>query len=157
MRKKCWGGRNALKITYALGMLYTAASTALAEPATCHTHEAPRVEAFYRWYIARQSQARFPLMDAHIYDYVAKGTADRLRSAYEQDRLPGDSDYFTKVQDYDDRDWAAHIVAQPARQVGDVSIVPVTFGSTEKNSVLVFLRCERGRWKIVKVDDLLDD
>ncbi|MFM0281510.1 hypothetical protein P0D75_26205 [Paraburkholderia sediminicola] len=82
----------------------------------------------------------YPLLDNGIYVYVTKATVDGLRSAYRHNRLPGDSDYFTKVQDYDEQDWSNNIETHQAIMLGDVAVVPVTFGSKDKISVLVFLR-----------------
>lgn len=114
------------------------------------------VKAFYSWYIGKQSGAAFPLLDKAIYGYVSKQTVDRLRTAYRHNRLPGGSDYFTKVQDYDERDWLSNIVATNPVSLGDVTIVPVTFGSKDKINVIVFLRKQGDAWKIVKVDDTRD-
>lgn len=113
-------------------------------------------KAFYTWYIKLQSDETYPLLDKRIYTYVAKAPVDRLRDAYRHNRLPGDSDYFTKVQDYDDKDWASNIATHPAVMLDDVAVVPVTFGSKDKVSVLVFLRKQSDGWKITKVDDTLD-
>jgi len=113
-------------------------------------------KAFYTWYIKLQSNEVYPLLDKGIYTYVSKLTADKLRDAYRHNRLPGDSDYFTRVQDYDERDWANNIATRPAVMLGDVAVVPVTFGSKDRISVLVFLRKLGDGWKIIKVDDMLD-
>ncbi|MEA3084205.1 MAG: hypothetical protein QOC89_1902 [Paraburkholderia sp.] len=113
-------------------------------------------KAFYTWYIELQSKQTYPLLDKRIYVYVTKTTADRLRSAYRHNRLPGDSDYFTKVQDYDEQDWLNNIATHPPVMLGDVAVVPVTFGSKDKISLLVFLRKQGDGWKIIKVDDTLD-
>lgn len=37
-----------------------------------------------------------------------------------------------------------------------VAVVPVTFGSGDTVSVLVFLRKQGGAWKITKIDDAHD-
>ena len=125
--------------------------------AFAHDRNAPDdVKAFYSWYIGKQSGAALPLLDKNIYGYVNKETVDRLRTAYRHDRLPGGSDYFTKVQDYDEHDWLANIVVATPVTLGDVTIVPVTFGSKDKVSVIVFLRKQGDAWKIVKVDDTRD-
>ncbi|ASL42164.1 hypothetical protein bAD24_I01650 [Burkholderia sp. AD24] len=113
-------------------------------------------KAFYTWYIKVQSGAKYPLLDKGISSYVMKATAGKLRDDYRHNRLPGDGDYFTKVQDYDDKDWLSNIETQPTLMLGDVAVVPVTFGSTDKVSVLVFLRKQGSAWKVVKVDDTLD-
>lgn len=116
---------------------------------------APKVEIreFYTWYIQLQSHLIYPLLDKGISKYVAQNTIDKLREAYRHDRLPGDVDYFTKVQDYDDRDWASHIKIYPETLFGDVAVVPVALGSRDKSNVAVFLQKQTDGWKIIKVDD----
>ncbi|EIF30368.1 LOW QUALITY PROTEIN: hypothetical protein BCh11DRAFT_05854 [Burkholderia sp. Ch1-1] len=113
-------------------------------------------KAFYAWYIKSQSADTYPLLNKGVYAYVAKGTVDRLRDAYLRNRLPGDTDYFTKVQDHDASDWTDHIATHAPVMLGEVAVVPVTFGSRDRISVLVFLRKEARGWKITKVDDTLD-
>ena len=113
-------------------------------------------KAFYAWYIKLESKHTYPLLNKGIYVYVTKATVDRLRSDYRHNRLPGDSDYFTKVQDYDEQDWANNIATHRPLMLGDVAVVPVTFGSKDKINVLVFLRKQGDNWKITKVDDTLD-
>ena len=115
-----------------------------------------RVKAFYTWYIQLDGNLVYPLLDKKIFDFVATDTVDRLRNDYAHGRLPGDSDYFLKVQDEDDRDWLAHIATQPAVALGDVTVIPVTFGSADKVSVLVLLRKIDGAWKITRVQDTAD-
>ena len=70
--------------------------------------------------------------------------------------MPGDADYFTKVQDYDEKDWAEHTVARAPILLEGVAVVPVTFGAKDKVSVLVFLRKLDDGWKITKVEATLD-
>ncbi|MFM0738808.1 DUF3828 domain-containing protein [Paraburkholderia xenovorans] len=113
-------------------------------------------KAFYSWYIKLQSNETYPLLDKDIYLYVTRSTVDKLRSAYRHNKLPGDSDYFMKVQDYDEQDWSRSIATREPILLGDIAVVPVTFGSKDKVSVLVFLRKQGDRWKITKVDDTLD-
>lgn len=115
-----------------------------------------RVKAFYSWYIKLNGNLAYPLLDKKIFDFVAKDTVDRLRADYAHGRLPGDTDYFLKVQDEDDQDWLAHIATRPAAVLGAVTVIAVTFGSTDKVSVLVFLRKIDGAWKITKVQDTAD-
>lgn len=117
---------------------------------------AANTKAFYTWYIKLQSKETYPLLDKGIYAYVTKSTVDGLRNAYRHNKLPGDSDYFTKVQDYDEQDWSSNIATHQPVMLGDVAVVPVTFGSKDKTSVLVFLRKQGENWKITKVDDTLD-
>lgn len=112
-----------------------------------------QTRAFYAWFIAHDTDAGYPLASPDIYRYVAKETVDRLREDYRRSGPPGGVDYFLKVQDYDTRDWLAHIATQPAAMLGAVAVVPVTLGSTDKVGVLVFLQRSDGSWKIIKVDD----
>lgn len=114
---------------------------------------AASTRAFYAWFIGHDTDAGYPLASPDIYRYVAKATVDRLREDYRRSGPPGGVDYFLKVQDYDTRDWLAHIATQPAILLGTVTVVPVTLGSTDKVGVLVFLRRSGGSWKIIKVDD----
>ncbi|WP_028227569.1 DUF3828 domain-containing protein [Paraburkholderia ferrariae] len=112
-----------------------------------------QVQAFYAWYIKLNSRGDYPLLDKKIYAYVSRATVDHLRAAYVHDSLPGDSDYFLKVQDYDDQDWLSHIVtASPSRE-GQYVVVPVTFGSTDQVRVRVCVVKEGGAWKVVKVEN----
>jgi len=122
------------------------------------TQDAPeaRASAFYTWYIKSGSKLTFPLLDNGIFDYVAKDTINRLRNDYRHNKLPGDSDYFLKVQDENEQDWLKHIVAHQVVMLGDVAVVPLTFGSTDRVSVLVFMRKANGVWEITKVDDTSD-
>lgn len=110
------------------------------------------VRAFYAWYFAKDAKGGFPLLDDGIRAHVAEQTVNGLRDAYRREDLPGDADYFLKVQDYQ-RDWPTHVDVRQATLLGDVAVVPVRFGETQPGSVVVFLRWEGGRWKIVKVDD----
>jgi len=130
---------------------------ALALACAAHAREASAPEgvakAFYAWYIGKDAAGVYPLLDQGIGDYVAAATVDGLRAAYRRNELPGDADYFLKVQDYDEADWGAHIETHPAVLLGDVALVPVSFGSVQRVSVVVFLRKDGTRWKIVKVDD----
>lgn len=113
-------------------------------------------KAFYSWYIRTSSELKYPLLDGQIFTYVEKRTVDRLRSDFRRGELPGDGDYFTKVQDYDEKDWMENIAVHPAIMLEGVVVVPVTFGSSDKVSVLVFLRKQDNNWKIMKVEDTQD-
>lgn len=113
------------------------------------------VSGFYGWYIKKQTDQVFPLLDPEISKYVADPTIRRLRSDYKRNALPGDADYFTKVQDYDDKDWLQHIRTPNPIALGAVTVVPVTFGSKDHVSVLVFLQRHGAGWRIIKVDDTL--
>lgn len=114
-------------------------------------------KAFYTWFIKRDAEDHgYPLMDKEIYRYVAKGTVDVLRSDYKKNKFAERAEYFTDVQDYDEKDWLGHIAVHPAVLLDDVALVPVTFGSTDKKTVIAFLRKIDGSWKITKVDDVRD-
>ncbi|WP_321815296.1 MULTISPECIES: DUF3828 domain-containing protein [unclassified Paraburkholderia] len=115
-----------------------------------------RAGAFYTWYLKTGSDLTYPLLKAGIVDFVAKDTVNRLRSDYRHNRLPEDVDYFLKVQDEDEQDWLSHIAPHQAVMLGDVAIVPMTFGSKSQTNVVVFMRRIAGVWKITKVDSTLD-
>lgn len=115
------------------------------------------VKAFYGWFIKRDAEDRgYPLMDKEILQYVSEKTVDTLRTQYKHNDLPGDAEYFTNVQDFDETDWIAHTTVHPAIMLDDVALVPVTFGSSEKKTNVVFLRKIEGIWKITKVVDTRD-
>lgn len=114
------------------------------------------VTTFYQWFFAHDNDRTAPLREPAIQNYVAQRTIERLKDEYSRSGPPQGVDYFLKVQDYDPRDWAAHVATQAPITLGDVTIVPVTFGSQDKTSVVVFLRRDHGHWKIVKVDDTWD-
>jgi hypothetical protein len=114
------------------------------------------VTAFYTWFFKHDNDQTYPLRESMIYSYVSKKTVERLNSEYDHGGPPQGVDYFLKVQDYDPRDWAKNISVHSAIFLGDAAVVPVTFGSTNKTSVLVFLRKQEGRWKITKIDDTCD-
>jgi hypothetical protein len=82
---------------------------------------------------------------------------DFLRAEYKQNKFAEQVEYFTRVQDYDDEDWLANIAVRPAVLLDGVAVVPVTFGSTEKKTIIAFLRKQGNVWKITKVVDTEDD
>ena len=115
------------------------------------------VKAFYTWFIKQDAQDHgYPLMDKEIFSYVAKDTVTVLRSDYKKNKFAERAEYFTDVQDYDEKDWLDHIAVHPAVMLDDVAVVPVTFGSTDKKTVIAFLRKIDGSWRITKVDDTRD-
>jgi hypothetical protein len=114
------------------------------------------VRAFYAWFIRHDTDHSYPLNEGDIYKYVAKDTVNRLRSDYAHGGPPDGVDYFLKVQDYDEGDWLAHTLVRPSILLGDVAVVSVTFGSTDKVNILVFLRKQDGDWKVTKIDDTRD-
>ncbi|WP_322011151.1 DUF3828 domain-containing protein [Paraburkholderia sp. J12] len=115
-----------------------------------------RANAFYSWFIANDTDKSYPLNLPAIEQFVSAKTVSRLRDDYARSGPPGGVDYFLKVQDYDGRDWSQHIATHGAIMLGDVAVVPVTFGSNAKTSVLVFMRRIDGTWEITKVDDTED-
>lgn len=110
------------------------------------------VRAFYTWYIGREAEA-YQLTDDAIYRYVAKPTVDNLRDDYKHHRLPGGSDYFTKVHDLDEKEWLNHMALHPTLMLDGVAVIAVTFGAREKTNLVVFVQQEHGLWKIIKVED----
>lgn len=126
-----------------------------------HAHQVPAtpeatVTSFYQWFFKNDNDNTYPLRQEDIYNYVSAKTVGRLKDEYSHAGPPHGVDYFLKVQDYDPKEWATHMVIHPATTLGDVVVVPVTFGVKDQTSVLVFLRKQDGRWKITKVDDTWD-
>jgi hypothetical protein len=114
-----------------------------------------QAKQFYVWYINRQVNQVFPLLDREIGRYVDPSTVESLRRDYRRDQLPGGADYFLKVQDYDERDWLAHIKPGRPLTFSEAVVVPVSFGSRSEVTVLVFFTKRHDGWKIIKVDDML--
>ncbi|HWV06593.1 hypothetical protein [Ralstonia sp.] len=114
-----------------------------------------QAKQFYVWYINKQENQVFPLLDHEIGRYVDASTVESLRRDYKRDQLPGGADYFLKVQDYDERDWLAHIKPSRPLTFGDAVVVPVSFGARSEVTVLVFFTKQHDGWKIIKVDDML--
>ncbi|MGF6598757.1 hypothetical protein P3T23_003474 [Paraburkholderia sp. GAS448] len=137
-----------------LAALALVAGLCLMKVATAGEPNAPEatVRAFYTWYFERQA-GPYQLTDNAIYRYVAKSTVDNLRDDFRHNRLPGESDYFTKVQDYDEKEWLHNMVLHPTIMLGEVAVIPVTFGAKEKTDVVVFVRKEASLWKIIKVEN----
>lgn len=114
------------------------------------------VRDFYTWFIEHDNDQVYPLNLPDVDRYVLKETVNLLRKDYERSGPPGGVDYFLKVQDYDGKDWLRNMSIQKPVVLGDVSVVPVTFGSAEKTSVMVFVRLMDGEWRITKIDDTRD-
>lgn len=138
---------------FALSALMFSHSGFAAESQNAAEHQ---VIAFYTWFMKHDGDATYPLREPAIEQYVAKDTVARLKDEYARSGPPGDVDYFLKVQDYDTQDWLAHIAIHHAIDLNGVTVVPVTFGSKNKVSVLVFMRKIDGQWKITKIDDTWD-
>jgi hypothetical protein len=116
------------------------------------------VANFYTWFIKHLSEDKvYPLMDKEVFRYVAPATVDVLRSDYKANRFAEGAEYFTNAQDFDEKDWTAHMSIRPAMMLDDVALVAATFGtgSTRQTNV-VFLRKFDGVWKITKVVDTRD-
>ncbi|MEF9481497.1 hypothetical protein [Ralstonia sp. 1B3] len=96
-----------------------------------------------------------PASDREIGRYVDASTVESLRRDYRRDQLPGGADYFLKAQDYDERDWLAHIKPGRPLTFSEAVVVPVSFGSRSEVTVLVFFTKRHDGWKIIKVDDML--
>ncbi|CAJ0741826.1 hypothetical protein R16034_02839 [Ralstonia edaphis] len=114
-----------------------------------------QAKQFYVWYINKQVNQVFPLLDREIGRYVDASTVESLRRDYRRDQLPGGADYFLKAQDYDERDWLAHIKPGRPLTFSEAVVVPVSFGSRSEVTVLVFFTKRHDGWKIIKVDDML--
>ena len=69
------------------------------------------VEAFYHWYLGQAGANPPPVVSTKIGDYVTPTLLTRLRHAYSSGQFAEGTDYFLKVQDYDETDWNTHLVA----------------------------------------------
>ena len=143
--------RKALSIWFATFLM----AFSCAPYADAATSPGLQAKQFYVWYINKQVNQVFPLLDREIGRYVDASTIESLRRDYTLGQLPGGVDYFMKVQDYDERDWLAHIRLGKPLTFGDAVVVPVIFGSRSEVTVLVFFTKRRDGWKIIKVDDML--
>jgi Protein of unknown function (DUF3828) len=115
------------------------------------------VKTFYTWFLNRDAENHgYPLMDNTVLRYVAKDTVGLLRTRYKQNYFAERAEYFTNVQDFDEKDWLAHMSVRPALMLGDVALVAITLGSTETKTNVAFLRNFDGIWKITKVVDTRD-
>ncbi|MGN6263728.1 MAG: DUF3828 domain-containing protein [Ralstonia sp.] len=143
--------RKALSIWFATFLM----AFSCASYADAATSPGLQAKQFYVWYINKQVNQVFPLLDRELGRYVDASTVESLRRDYKRDQLPGGADYFLKVQDYDERDWLAHIKPGKPLTFGDAVVLPVSFGSRSEVTVLVFFTKRRDGWKIIKVDDML--
>lgn len=111
-----------------------------------------QAETFYHWYIQQAAEMKNPLGDPNLSKYVESKTYSTLMKAYKADDV--DIDYFTKVQDFDDKDWLSHISA--VREIEDpiCTNVYMTFGQAAKKHVVGCFVKEKGYWKIRSVTDL---
>jgi hypothetical protein len=144
------------RLILAVAMLLVASWTPVTHAANAQDTPEATTVAFYTWFIKHDSDQTYPLREPTIARYVAKDTLRRVKNDYEHGGPPNGVDYFLKVQDYDEQDWLTHIDAHAAITLGNVAVVPVTFGSKDKVSVLVFLKKQEGVWKIIKIDDTWD-
>lgn len=143
-----------MKKYFAMVCFALALALGVIQPVTAATPNTPEgtVRAFYTWYLQREG-GPYQLTDNAIYRYVAKPTIDTLRDDFRHKRLPGGSDYFTRVQDLDTKVWLNHMVLHPTQMLDGVAVIAVTFGAKEKQNLVVFVQEQQGLWKIIKVED----
>ncbi|CAJ0800131.1 DUF3828 domain-containing protein [Ralstonia holmesii] len=142
-----------LSLLVAVVCAVAVSSASAAQAAVSKNTPEAAVISFYTWFIQHDSDQTYPLREPDIERYVAKDTVARLRNDYAHAGPPNGVDYFLKVQDYDSRDWLAHMQVQRALMLGDVAIVAVSFGSQNPVHVLVFMKRLDADWKIIKIDD----
>lgn len=111
------------------------------------------VRDFYSWYIDKQDSLDFPVLDLEISKYVTKATVKKLKDDYSSKKYM-EVDYFTKVQDYDSKDWIGNINPGKFSVSKGKAKGLVTFGSLNKSSVKVYLIQESGVWKVTRVDSV---
>lgn len=108
-----------------------------------------QVASFYHWYLAQAGANPSPVMSAMIGRYVTPALLTRLRHAYTAGQFAEGTDYFLKVQDYDEADWTKHVVVA-SRGNGRAL---VTIGTVGKVELCVRLMSSNGHWKITRVDE----
>lgn len=132
--------------------------------AGCSSHiQTPenRVEQFYLFYLNafisdnHQDSPDPPQMR----DFVAQKTLDRLKEIqgiYEQEIV--DADYFAYAQDYT-KEWIPGLKVGHAEDFMGGKIVDVCLGiqDNKKNHLYVYLKMEKGKWKIYRVRSLSDN
>lgn len=111
--------------------------------------------AFASFDVAQPANSQMDEESTLIRTYVAKETIGQLKtvqSIEEQEIL--ESDYFTYVQDYS-ADWIPALKIGASHPSPGGVTVPVSIGvdNTEHIELSVFMRHERGAWKIYRVRD----
>ncbi|MBU9836863.1 DUF3828 domain-containing protein [Rahnella sp. L72c] len=120
--------------------------------ARAETTPQQQAEIFYRWYIQQVSGLENPLENPKLSGYVEHGTYAILMKAYKANEI--DVDYFTKVQDFDDKDWLQHITAEKVVIDPVCTNVYMSFGLADRKRVVACFVRDKGGWKIRSVTDL---
>lgn len=107
---------------------------------------------FYNWYIQQAADLKNPLASPNLSRYVEINTYSSLMKAYKADEI--DVDYFTKVQNFDDKDWLQNISADKVIIDPVCTNVYMTFGQADKKHVSTCFVKEKGEWKIRSVTDI---
>lgn len=117
-----------------------------------------RVRAFYASYLPTLTSSDRGYPPSEMRDYISADTISRIEqidSIPEQDLLG--SDYFAYAQDYDSS-WVSALKVGPTKAFMGGELIPVWIGRENggKLELEVFVRREKGTWKIYRVRDVTD-
>ncbi|MDR2212630.1 MAG: YbjP/YqhG family protein [Pseudomonadales bacterium] len=129
------------------------------------------VKAFYTWYIPYgmeendPSKNDWPIADDKIFEFVDPLAVKQIRASYAAcgDEVCGlDADYFTRAQDWDEKDWLKHMTISKPLYSGNKAIVTIQLGSSyalrkgARNHLIVILKKNGEKWLITNVADAND-
>lgn len=128
-------------------------STAAIAGETAIEQVTKRAVTFNQWYVQQIIHESNPLAaGSEIEQYVMPQTLKTLRHAA-QENDDYDGDYFLKVQDFDDLDWAENIRVDAVIYDPVCTTVYVTFGKARKQVADCFIH-DNGQWRIQSVTDI---
>jgi len=113
------------------------------------------VRAFYTWYISYPFPGR-PLTDDRITEFVESITINKIKAAYVAEYVG--SDWFTRSQDWDEKDWLKTMTVSKPLYSDNKAIVTIRMGSYQgmKNHLIVVLKKVGEVWKIIEIVDAND-
>jgi len=107
---------------------------------------------FYTWYISQISEMKNPLADPLLKKYVTPESFKSLMHAYSANEI--NVDYFTQVQDFDDKDWLAHIKVEQVIADPICTNVYLSLGSINPTRIVDCFVKNEGQWQIKTVTAL---
>ncbi|MDR2153896.1 MAG: YbjP/YqhG family protein [Burkholderiaceae bacterium] len=127
------------------------------------------VRSFYTWYIPYGmeddlSKNNWPIADDKMFEFVDPLAVKQIRAAYDAcgDEDCMGADYFTKAQDWDEKDWLKYMTISKPLYSGNKAIVTIQLGSSyalkkgARNHLIVILKKNRKKWLITDVADAND-